>query len=596
MRRRWLLYAWICLLPSGAVWSAPNATTGVSAGPYFIGVPVHVEVRVSDIEESPTPSVEVKAPEGADLVLVSTAPRISSSVQIINGQMKRWKDVTYVIRYRLTANREGAFEIGPFHIEQGQLKLIAPARRLDVGNVPDSNEQRLTVRWPKRTLWVGEQVPVTIEWWVSTALAERIASRSVRIPLFNMTDALNFSTPPDTSAQNTLAVQTSSGRIELPARVRRESRGGTEFLVLRAKRVMTPLMEADLQMQPASVVIEEAIRWQRNLFGERVATDVRRVQAQSEAGQIQIREPPSSGRPPSFAGIVGSGFTITVSANRSVVTAGDPIGLEVTVRGDGALDTLALPSFNALGFNEDNFKTPANTVTGRVEADGAKRFRFNVRPLHEHVEAIGALTLSWFDADTGAYASTRSAPVALSVRAAERISAADVVSRADPTPAAATPPPASGTDAQAPRAVPTPSATEFSDLSIETRADRLVSRPSHSVHTRWFHAFGYLSAFGILGLGVLWRRRREADPGARQQRLTLISARRGVSAATSVATISHAMRQLIAALGVGELRDDVDALLARCDAAQYSRSEPQTSELETLRETALELIARRGAK
>ena len=124
---------------------APEATTRVSPGPYFVGVPVHVEVRISDVEESPTPSVDVEAPDGAKLVLVSTAPRISSSVQIINGQLKRWKDVSYVLRYRLTASREGAIDVGPFHVTQKQTKLVAPARRLNVGNVPATSEQRLTL-------------------------------------------------------------------------------------------------------------------------------------------------------------------------------------------------------------------------------------------------------------------------------------------------------------------------------------------------------------------------------------------------------------------------------------------------------------------
>ena len=387
MRLPWRALVWMCLCFAGVVKAAPEATTRVSPGPYFVGVPVHVEVRASDIEESPAPNVSVDAPDGAELVLVSAAPRISSSVQIINGKMTRWKDVTYVMRYRLTPSREGPVKVGPFEVTQGQLTLVAPARQIDVGNVPQSDEQYLTVRWPDRTLWVGEQVPVAVEWWVSASLAERIASRSVHIPLFNMTDALRFSTPPDRSAQNTLVVQTSAGRVELPARVRREQRDGRDFLVLRAERIMTPLVAAQLTMQPATVVVEEAVRWQRNLFGERVATDVRRVQAQSDPGEILIQEPPKAGQPASFAGIVGGGFTVTVSANRSVVAVGDPIGLEVTVRGDGALDTLGLPDFAALGLGADDFKTPANAVTGRLEADGAKRFRFNVRPLHERVDA-----------------------------------------------------------------------------------------------------------------------------------------------------------------------------------------------------------------
>jgi len=123
----------------------------------------------------------------------------------------------------------------------------------------------------------------------------------------------------------------------------------------------------------------------------------------------------------------------------------------------------------------------------------------------------------------------------------------------------------------------------------------LLSEPPGFFAAKWFHALGYLSAVGLLATGVWWRRRNEADPIARQQRQAAVNTRQDIASATSVAAISHAIRQLVATRGPGNRRAEIDALLAQCDAAQYSRSEPQPCELEALRSSALELLARRGA-
>ena len=205
-----------------------------------------------------------------------------------------------------------------------------------------------------------------------------------------------------------------------------------------------------------------------------------------------------------------------------------------------------------------------------------------------------ALTLSWFDANTGKYASTQSDPVALAVRTAKRVGAADVVSSASETEADTASPstsPVTGSPGTSTAtSAGTLTAAEFSDLSIETRASQLTGASSLPGGSWWFHAIAYAGALALLFGSSAMRRRRETDPALRARTTLVTNARATVAKAASVADVSQTVRQLVAALGAGAMRDEVDGLLADCDAAEYSRSALDPEALAALRERAQRLI------
>ena len=85
-----------------------------------------------------------------------------------------------------------------------------------------------------------------------------------------------------------------------------------------------------------------------------------------------------------------------------------------------------MPSLNAEGLLPPaHFRVPAGDPTGEIERD-AKRFTAVVRVLDERVEEIPGLAYSWFDPKTQTYETTRSRPIALSVRSAQVVGAGDV--------------------------------------------------------------------------------------------------------------------------------------------------------------------------
>ncbi|MCB1740447.1 MAG: BatD family protein, partial [Gammaproteobacteria bacterium] len=344
----------------------------------------------------------------------------------------------------------------------------------------------------------------------------------------------------------------------------------------------------------ASIVTEEAVRWRRGFMGSREPAQVRRTRAVDEPLSLSVRALPQAGRPASFSGTVGAGYALAVRADRSVLKAGEPINLTIEVHGDRALETLSLPPLTAMGLNEEDFKLPSSgDIAGRVDA-GVKRFEVPIRVLREDVTAIPALTLSWFDPDTGRYESARSDPIALSVGDAERVGAAQVVrkptqSRFPVTPADRESPP--GTDAG--DASPTGTAglvLSGADLSIATDPERLLSVPgSRPGLTRLLLVTLYASGLiGLLAMCIV-ARRGTRDPAVMARRQELRAIERGIEQADNLDRLAARLRRLAPLLDPAQ-RSTYETLLARCEEQIFRPGGTAQAPDPALREDALRLV------
>ena len=583
MRLRWLS---IVLLIGTTSAAAQEAQVRVSAHPYYIGVPIDVQVIADGFERTPEPAIDVDLPDAATLKLASVSPNISSSIQIINGHMTRTERVRFVYRYRLLAERPGPLEIGPFLITQDARSTQADAVRFEIQAVPTSGEQRFFLVLPEGPLWVGQRVTVTLEWWLSESFAQRLAGRRARVPLFDRVDRFTFEDKPMPDAKSTLTVDTVAGALELAASVRKAEWREEPYLVVSAQRTLIALKSGVVEIEPASIVTEEATRWSNDFFGNRVPAGVRRVRVADEARTLVFKSPPAEGRPPSFSGAVGKGFAIEVSADRSVVQTGDPIRLTIDVRGDAALQTVSLPQLNVSGLDVDDFKVPDGPVAGIV-ADGVKRFDVNVRVNNDQVTEIPPIALSWFDPDLGRYETTQSRPIAVSVGAATVVSAADVVTSEDVANGAAIDTRTADASRTAGRRATPAFTLSGAELSIEMRPAALLQNPHP-----WFTWPAtllalYFAGLSTLALAIVARRRALLDPQVRARRETLETERRTVAHAVNVADIARALRRMAAASSPVP-RDAYDALLVECDNLAYAPSAANDAPVDVgLRERAL---------
>jgi len=573
--RRLLLPALIVAIQlASAPALARQARLQAEEGPHFVDLPVRLQVVAEGFDETPQPRIEVADPPQGRLELTGVSPSVSTSIRIINGRMSRSKWVRFVFEYQFLTRTPGEQVIGPFRVTQNGRQAGTGKLRLMVGEVPVSSRQRLRLILPSGPLIVGQRVPVRLEWWVPADLRGTLFDPLLTVPLFERSDAFRFYDSEDPAADIALTLDTASGPIELAATTRSELSNGEQYRVHTLTRRLTPLKSGEYKLPSPSLVVEEVTGWRRTLFGERIPTRARKRRVVGEPRTLIVRDLPRTGRPESFTGTVGPGYRLEVTADRSVVRVGDPIRLTLTLRGDTAVETAVLPPLTADGgLSFRDFRIPDDKTAG-VYADGAKRFEVTVRALHEGVTAIPPLAFSWYDPERQEYQTTRSRPVALSVRPAQVVSAADVVSAvpeeprdrsADPERKSTTNPETTG-----PRAWQHPVfSLTGADLAITTDIDAL-RRPSGSLLTG---TGAQVVAYGLGLLAVLLaltaRRRAQVDPAELARTKALRGHRTAVTEARTITEASATLRRMIATAGTPS-PPDLDRFLAECDALAYA--------------------------
>ncbi|HJO24671.1 MAG: BatD family protein [Myxococcota bacterium] len=578
------------IAPAAAV-ATPQAQLRVERGPYYVGDPIELHVQVTGFERSPEPVCNAEAPAGATLTLAALVPKVSSSVRIGDGQITRVETVTYTCQYVLVASGAGQLRLSPIEMRQGSVVATTRPQAITVQKIPFDDRMRIRVVPETRSVYVGQQVPVRIEWWLDPSLDQAIGSYAIRSVLFDDADTFRF--VDDTVAKrgdNNLKIHTAAGEIALAAKVEQRTENGRNYLVIAAERRMVPLRSGTYELAPASVNADEVIRWQRNLFGSRRPMATRRLFARDEPLTLTVGAAPAAGRPGSFGGAIGRGFSLDVAADRSVVQLGDPITLTLTVRGEGQLTTVGLPPLDrGDALPPDRFRLSGDAPPGEI-TEGAKRFEVSVRVLDDAVSEIPEIEYAWFDPELGTYQTTRSRPIALSVRPAEVVSAADVV--------VGRPDWAAGIEAAATADAKSNAAGEASrqgslsligaDLSIERRIDRLLRVPGPALPAQ---VALYGGGLALLVGAVLWRRRDAASPDVARLRAAHHAQRARIDAAAelgpreALAEIAAALREL-GAVAATSRSPAVDAFVCECDEILYAPTPVDDSDLHTRIERA----------
>ena len=602
--RHWVRYTgviglfWMLSVPCA---QAATVTLRVSEGPYYVDVPIQLQVSAEGFEESPQPEIHVVPPAQGQLVLQGVSPSVSSSIQIVNGTMKQWKSVRFNYKYSFLAHQSGHYTVGPFTLRQGNTVLSTQSVPFKVGAVPTGGKQRVRLLLPEGPFVIGQRIPVALEWWIHTDLVDKLVQQEARVPLFERVDAFRFLDEEETETQNTMAIHTPSGLMRFPATTKRATWEGEPYVVLTVSRTAVPLHSGTHRIQPASIILEEGVRWRRSLFGQTTATHVRKLRVQDREHTVLVKPLPLQGRPASFAGAIGQGFTLEVTAQRTVLQAGDPVRLTVTLRGDSdALATASLPSLMGEGgLSKQHFRVPEGETAGLIQ-EGSKQFEVTVRVLHEGVQEIPPIPYSWFDPQQARYQTTYSRPIALSVRAAHRVSAADVVRHHAAEPVV--PPGQEAVEAvEAVEAEPSASRAPVAvaearstftlvgaDLAIERNPDSLL-RGHRTLLEGWMvQIFCYLLGVSAIGVAVWKRRMIGEDPAvvARQKRLRGYMAQ--VEGAVSVQEVADTLRQM-AALVTEVPRQELNALLERCDNVLFAPGGRQARVEEGVREQAIRL-------
>jgi hypothetical protein len=548
-----LAFAFVLALAASAL--AQQAQFQITQGPYYAGVPIDMQVVADNFDDEPQPDVKADAPAGTTLSFVQARPQVSSMMQIVNGHVTQSRTVRFGFVYQLTAPAAGHYTVGPFTVTQeGGKSAVTRSLSINVIDVPEASGQKLRVVLPDHAIFIGQRIPVRVEWWTEEGLADRLFNEHLNAPLFLDTTHFQFIDEPHAPTRLSISVDVPGGNTEFPVEVKETNDGGKRYVVRTFTRMMVPVATGHFDLGEPSLFCEEAVSFQRDLFGSRVPSQARKLRVAGAPMGLDVQAVPVAGRPASFAGAIGQNFSISVAADRTVLQAGDPVKLSITVHGDGTLDTATLPPLAAAGLSDKQFRVPDNAVAGLTDETG-KHFEVSVRVLDASVREIPPVSYSWFDPATGRFETTHSPPIALSVRPSTVVGANDVVSAApaekhEEEPKGAAQPGAAGpAGATGSAAARTPSFTlTGADLSIVTDTARLRSMQPSVLASSTVQWSAYATGLAALLAGFAVRRRRSVDPVKARLRKDLRALRRRVSSSRSAREVADCLRKMASLL------------------------------------------------
>lgn len=567
-------------------------------GPHYVGIPAIVQLKVEGLEADPQPTCTAKlSSDSVKANLIGLNPQIVRQMFQSGNQRRLIEQATYTIQFQVTADQPGDYEIGPFEIKQGSTSKTVESISMTFKDVPETDDMRVKLTLPE-SAYPDQRVSVGIEWWFAGD-TDNLSELNLSAPFF---DQFRFAPDPQPRrGDSQIPIQTKDGKVILAAKAQSESVDGKAFTVVSAKRTLIPDRPGQFELAPITATVEVVTQWQRrrggfggfggSLFedafgGGRRAAKTERYRAVGEASTLTIKPFPKASQPESFSGAVGSGFSLDVAADRTVVRVGDPIRLTVDLRGDGNIRNAKLPLLSADGgLSPEQFRLPEGDVAGVVE-EGGKQFSVSVRVLDENVSELPAIAYSWFDPEKETYQTARSKPIALRVMPTQMVGADSVVSGRSIEVSTEQD---NGEDPFEPKKN-TSSKTAFTltgaDLSIQTDASKLLVGSISTLSRSSLQLFGYGLGSVALLISVLDRRRRQVDPAVRDAVAKLRSQRTRIQSARTLpekqaaAEIASALQSVLADT-TSENRGAFTSMIAACDAIAYRPQDNESSKLDS---------------
>lgn len=563
------------------------------SGPYFVGEPVVVQIQANNFDASSgVPTCKFTGPKKPDVSIAG--PRVgqssSSFTQIINGRVSRRDSTNYTFSYTVTATKPGRHAVGPFEIKFGSKTKKIAGDVLAFEKIENDPDMDVELYLPQQTFYVGQKVPVSVKWYYSkdseqAEINYAFSELQIRSPLFDQFKFLEQQRRSRTS----LTISTTRGAIEVDASIDETERNGKDFLVLTGTQTMVAQEPGDFSEIPVSCRTKKVTRWGRDIFGDIVPRSAKPAISVGKFVSFTVKPIPLTGRPDTFSGTIGEGFSINVAANRSVVQVGDPISLSVTIKGDASLENASLPNLQNAGLDPNLFSIPSENATGVFDGQ-QKQFQVNVRVKDKSVTQIPQLTFSWFNPVKANFESATSSPIALQVYEGKRIRSEDVVSAATSNKRSSE----NETKSSSPTRSDSPSLIG-ANLAIEKDPTLLLATYSTNSASNFLiyglYLIGLLSIVGAL----VFRARGDSDSElshkktARTQLSKQIHSAKSLGQKESAEQIADALRRCIVVFEPND-RTSLDRLISDCENQVYAQSQSTQAANDSLAERALEIL------
>jgi hypothetical protein len=404
---------------------AQEVQVSLESDKVIVGIPTILTVVATGFEESPTPEIgdfriQGRNRDAVQLDFMGVDPMVSRQTSIVNGRRSDATFVRYAYRYRMVVEQEGNFQVPSIQVTQGSVSATSAPGTFRVTEAPTSSEMAIALELPEDSVWVGQTIPLNVDLFIQRDLADL----NIVVPLFDL-----FPVQPAQADGVTQQHQmsTKNGVLTLPVVQDIIDKDGQGYTRIRMMAETTLNQSGKVTVPPARVLANMVVGQQRGFMGFS-QNRYQLFQAKDQVRTLDVRPLPLKDRPDSFSGAVGESFSIQARANKTVVAVGEPIPIELEIRGKGSLDGLQLPDFMALGLDPKQVETPSQAPLGIINEDGAKVFSFAIRLKDPNVREIPVLDFAYFDPKEGRYQHAYTQPIALSVSGSNMVSSAQVVS------------------------------------------------------------------------------------------------------------------------------------------------------------------------
>jgi tetratricopeptide (TPR) repeat protein len=246
------------------------------------------------------------------------------------------------------------------------------------------------IRMPQGKIYENQTVPVEIKIYIPEEIARSVADWGV--PEFERKDLAVWRFEPSDPP----------GRVMLL---------GSPYYCLSYQSTLTPIKAGPVEIGPATVRVTY-VKMVFDGFTRRMNVSATLNVAKREFEAAPLPE----GAPEGFDNAVGK-FTIEATTKETEVTEGEPLAVDVIVRGAGNLDNLRSPKMVDPAGWKIYDATPNQRGEERRDLSGLVVFSQFIRPL-DMKTGIPPFRLVYFDPDKGKYETVTTSPIPITMKAA----------------------------------------------------------------------------------------------------------------------------------------------------------------------------------
>ncbi len=407
----------------GATFVASVSTSTVALGDTVI---LSLDFSGADQTEEP------KLPPIQDVVITSLGPSAQrqTSIEMINGRMKRMESVTVSFRFALTPKSLGSFTIPSIAVKSKGREYATDPVAVQVVEAVQQDHVRITVEADKAEVFVGEQVTVTVKFFFDDP--KRIVGYD-RCSIPWLLNLEGFVVEP---AEDFLKGLRGEGHmavdgvrnVPFEVTVTKDLNRGKDYTVYSLSKPMFAASHGARPIPPCVFKCQYAVGARRTsdfFFGPQlIPQDVKDLFVRSNEAAIKVNPLPLEGRPQGFADAVGE-YQMEVSVEPATVRRYDPVTVKTRVFGEGDVQGIKSPRLlDTTGFKvyAGEERVSASREGGRVA--GTKFFATLLEPQLASLKEVPPVVFVFFSPRQKRYVTLEKGPFAISVLTAEADSVA----------------------------------------------------------------------------------------------------------------------------------------------------------------------------